>query len=127
MPSALKIILQVLKVLLILYVFLCIAVYFFQEKMIFFPNRLNKDYTFSFNQPFQELNIRTKKGNLINGILFKADDSKGLIFYLHGNAGAVDSWGEVAGRYTQLNYDVFVLDYPGYGKSEGTITSQSKL
>jgi pimeloyl-ACP methyl ester carboxylesterase len=59
--------------------------------------------------------------------LFKADTSKGVIFYLHGNAGSLRSWGDVAQTYMDLSYDVFLLDYRGYGKSEGTINSQEQL
>jgi len=109
------------------YVFICVLLYFFQEKLIFFPEKLSKDYSFQFEQPFAELNIPTNKGKLLNGLLFSSDSSKGLIFYLHGNAGSVNSWGEVADTYTALNYDVFILDYPGYGKSEGSINDQQQL
>jgi uncharacterized protein len=59
--------------------------------------------------------------------LFKADSSKGLIFYLHGNAGSIDSWGDVSKLYTEFRYDVFMLDYRRYGKSEGSISSQKQL
>lgn len=122
-----KIFLRTLKLLLIFYILICIGLYFFQEKLIFFPDKLDKKYKFSFGQPFEEVNIKSIDGNLLNGILFTTDNVKGLVFYLHGNAGALNSWGGVAKRYTDLHYDVFILDYPGYGKSGGSIKSQSQL
>ena len=116
-----------LQLLLILFVLVCVGLYFFQEKLIFFPDKLDKDHKFSFAQSFDEVNIKTKDGNVLNGLLFKADSAKGLVFYLHGNAGSLDKWGGVANRYTELHYDVFILDYPGYGKSEGRINSKAQL
>lgn len=95
--------------------------------MIFFPEKLEKDFKFSFSQKFEELNIPTKDGFNLNAALFKTDSSKGIIFYLHGNAGSINSWGEVATTYTDLQYDVLILDYRGYGKSDGSITSQDQL
>lgn len=106
---------------------ICVLLYFFQERLIFLPDKLSKDYTFRFDQPFEEINIKTKAGHLLNGLLFTCDSAKGLVFYLRGNAGALNRWGGVAKRYTSLHYDVFLLDYPGYGKSEGVITSQSQF
>lgn len=122
-----KIILTTLKVVLVLYVILCGLLYFFQEHLIFFPQRLDKHFQFHFNQPFEEQNINTPDGGVVNGILFKSDSTKGLIFYLHGNAGCLNTWGNVAKVYTDLHYDVFIMDYPGYGKSGGKITSQHSL
>jgi pimeloyl-ACP methyl ester carboxylesterase len=127
MVSIKKILLRTLKLLLAFYILICIALYFFQEKLIFFPNKLDKDYKFSFVPPFEEFNIKVHDGNSLNGILFKCASAKGFIFYLHGNAGSLDSWGRVAKRYTDLHYDVFILDYPGYGKSEGAIKSKDQL
>jgi uncharacterized protein len=121
---------MLLKTILIIatgYSLICILLYLFQEKLIFFPQKLTPDYRFGFNQPFEELNITTSDKTQLHGLLFKADSSKGLVFYLHGNAGALDSWGEVAQTYTGLNYDVFLLDYRGYGKSNGAISSQKQL
>lgn len=126
-PATRKLLRRTLKLLLLLYVFICLLLYFFQEHLIFLPGKLNKDYRFSFHQKFEELTIRSQEGKELNGLLFLADSAKGLIFYLHGNAGALDKWGSVARRYTDLHYDVFVMDYPGYGKSEGSIQSQEQL
>jgi alpha-beta hydrolase superfamily lysophospholipase len=101
--------------------------FFFQEKLIFFPEKLRPDHQFNFQGEFEEINFKTPDNKVLNGVLFKSDSSKGLIFYLHGNAGSINSWGEMAPTYTNLNHDVFILDYRGYGKSESSIKSQEEL
>lgn len=122
-----KVILFVISFLMMLYMGILGYLFLFQEKLIFFPQKLEKNYQFNFAQNYQEINIRTYDQKMLNGILFKADSSKGLIFYLHGNAGSLSSWGKVAKTYTDLDYDVFMLDYRGFGKSEGTIVSVKQL
>lgn len=122
-----KLFLNTLKVILIFYVLICGLLYFFQEKMIFFPQKLAKDYPFSFEQNFEEIHIKTPDKAVLHGLLFKADSSKGLIFYLHGNAGSLKRWGSISSAYADLQYDLFMLDYRGYGKSEGSIKSQEQL
>lgn len=119
--------LKIFTTLIILFFLLCGALFLFQEKLIFFPDKLDKEFKFSFDQKFEELNIRTEDNKTLNGVLFKADSSKGVIFYLHGNAGSLNTWGQVAKTYTDLDYDVFMIDYRGYGKSEGSISSQRQL
>lgn len=122
-----KALLKIFMILLTLFIVVCGLLYFFQEKLIFFPENLDKDFKFRFDQKFEEINFTTQDSLVLNGILFRSDSSKGLIFYLHGNAGSLNSWGEVAKTYTDLNYDVFMLDYRGFGKSEGKINSQDQL
>ena len=122
-----KVLMIILKILLVLFVIIPGLLFLFQEKLIFFPQKLDKNYQFSFEQKFEEINVKTIDGITLNGLLFKAESSKGLIFYLHGNAGSLSSWGEVAGTYTDLNYDIFILDYRGYGKSEGSISGEGQL
>jgi len=127
MLSTRKMLLGTIKILVVLYVLICVLLYFFQEKLIFFPDKLDKDYKFSFAQPFEETIIMLNDGFHLNGLLFTVDNPKGLVFYLHGNAGSLESWADVAKRYTDLHYDIFILDYPGYGKSSGSIKSEGQL
>ena len=122
-----KKILNILKIIIGLYLILCGLLFLFQESLIFFPQKLEKEHQFNFNGEFKELNIESTDGKLLNGILFKSDSTKGLIFYLHGNAGSLENWGNVAKTYTELNYDVFILDYRSFGKSEGKIKNQTQL
>lgn len=117
---------KVFIILLVLYSVVCLLLYFFQERMIFFPEKLDRNYQFSF-QRCEEVYMSTKDRKTLHGLLFKADLSRGLIFYLHGNAGSVDSWGEVAKTYTDLGYDVFIMDYRGFGKSEGSLSGQEQF
>lgn len=122
-----KFLLNSLKVVCIIYLAICGLLYFMQEKMIFFPEVLAKDFKFNFAGRFEELNIKTKDGTTINSLLFKADSTKGVILYLHGNGGSVRTWGDVAKTFTALGYDVVVTDYRGYGKSEGKINGQEQI
>jgi pimeloyl-ACP methyl ester carboxylesterase len=122
-----KFIFRSISIVVAIYFLLCTGLYLFQERLLFFPQHLDKKYKFSFEVPFEEVSINAKDGKLLNGVLFKANSTKGLIFYLHGNAGSIESWGQVAKFYTDLDYDVFMLDYRGYGKSESTISSQEQL
>jgi pimeloyl-ACP methyl ester carboxylesterase len=129
-----KISLWLIGILFSLYLLLCIMLYFFQEKLIFFPTKLEKNYVFSFENRYQEITIPTNSAINLHGILFYAKNkvkdnkqNKKLVFYLHGNSGTVDSWDGIADVYTNLGYDLFILDYRGYGKSEGEIYSQEQF
>jgi alpha-beta hydrolase superfamily lysophospholipase len=104
-----------------------LLLYLFQERLIFLPQTLAKNYQFRFNQAYEEIYVTVSDGIKLHGLLFTVERPRGLIFYLHGNAGSLAGWGEVASVYTTFGYDVFLLDYRGYGKSEGTINSESQL
>ena len=95
--------------------------------MLFHPDILPENYRFTFNNKFQEYFIKVDEKTSLNGLLFLADSSKGLVFYLHGNGGCIDSWGNIASVYLKNNYDLFILDYRGYGKSQGKISSEKQL
>lgn len=119
--------LTVLAISLIFYFLVCLLLFLFQEKLIFFPQKLDRNFQFHFDQPFEEMFIPVEEDVTLHGIMFKSDASRGLVFYLHGNAGSLSSWGGVAQSFTDLNYDVFILDYRGYGKSSGNISSERQI
>jgi alpha/beta superfamily hydrolase len=100
---------------------------FTQEKFFFHPEKLQKDYNYNFPGKWEEMNIPAADDTVLNGIIFKADSSKGLIFFLHGNSRSLREFIEISKYYTDLNYDLFVLDYRGFGKSEGSIQNQDQL
>ncbi len=109
----------------ILYLITLISFYFLQEMIIFQPETISKNYTYSFVENFEEINLKSKDGVSINGILFKVKNPKGAILYFHGNKGSLKRWGNLSLPLTHYGYDVFVMDYRGYGKSTGVRTENS--
>lgn len=102
-------------------------IYHFQEKFIFFPQKLEPSFRFSFKEPFQERFFHTRDHTQIHALHFKVKDPKGLIYYLHGNAGSLQGWGAVAGDFTPYHFEVLMIDYRGYGKSNGRISERGLL
>jgi len=119
--------LKYLIIFIALLLFISLLVTCKQEKLIFYPEKLPKDFQFQFKNNFKDLFFEVGKNINLHGLLFKADSSKGLVFYLHGNAGSNRSWGSISDRYLENQYDFFVLDYRGYGKSDGKITGEKQL
>ena len=109
-----------------LYVAILVGLYFGQEKLLFFPEKLDRDFEFHFGPNTKEFFIPS--GDIeLHALGFEVEYPKGLLFYFHGNAGSLASWGHVALQFAQSNYNIYVLDYRGYGKSGGKITSETQL
>jgi uncharacterized protein len=111
----------------ILYVLILVVLYFYQEKLIFFPQKLSANFEYKFDGQFEEKWIYTSDNQKLNALFFSVPNSKGVILYLHGNAGTLESWGEIASNYTQLGFDLLIFDYRGFGKSTGNIFSENQM
>ena len=100
------------------------TLYFLQEKLILHAEKLSLSHNFRFSGDFDELNLLMSDGVSQNGILFKTNNSKGIIMLMHGHSGNVEHWATMGYRYNKLHYDLLVMDYRGYGKSEGKFSEQ---
>lgn len=100
--------------------------YFFQERFLFHPEKLPKDFVFQYeNQKVDEYNLKLADGVTINGLHFKSEHPKGVVFYLKGNSKSIKGWGKFAVDFTLHNYDVIMIDYRGFGKSTGKMSQDS--
>lgn len=94
--------------------------YFLQEKLLFKPEKLPKDFQFHYeNQKIDEYNLETRDGAIINGLHFRVDEPKGVVIYLKGNSKSIKGWGKFAVDFTRHGYSVLMIDYRGFGKSTG--------
>jgi len=113
----------ILFILLGVIILILIFVYYFQERFIFHPEKLSKNFQFKYkNQEVEEYNIKIKDGVEINGLHFKSKKPKGVIYYLKGNSRSIKGWGKFAVDFTNNGWDVIMIDYRGFGKSTGKRT-----
>ena len=116
----------IILIILAIIAFVSIVIYIFQERFLFHPEKLPKDFIFQYeNQNVKEYSLEIKKGVVINGLHFKAKDSKGVVYYLKGNSKSIKGWGKFAVDFTIHGYDVIMIDYRGFGKSTGKMSQQS--
>ena len=120
---------RILSTLLFLYLGGCTFLYFAQEKFYFNPKTLDPSYRYQFDVPFEEINIKVAPKEHLNSLLFTTTKkaTKGVILYLHGNAGALHEWGLRSKLYTNTGYDILFVDYRGYGKNKNTIENETML
>lgn len=121
------VLLSLLKIIAVVAVIFFAALFFLQERLIFFPTKLRKDYVFNFKNKFEEKWLKIR-GAEVHSLLFEAPEAPGIILYFHGNGGALDSWGELASEFVdQTGWSIWMVDYPGYGKSSGSVKSEARL
>jgi fermentation-respiration switch protein FrsA (DUF1100 family) len=119
-----KKIIRWIKVIALLYGSIGIALYYLQEKFLFHPKELPADYVFNFSTPFEEVNLPLNGSTNINMVKFFSTDTatKGVVLYFHGNKTNITRYAKFANTFTKNGYEVWMPDYPGYGKSTGKRT-----
>lgn len=116
----------ILLLILAIYVAISILLFFLQDYFMFKPEKLPKDFNFYYeNQEIEEYNVETRDGAIINGLRFKTQNPKGVVFYLKGNSKSIKGWGKFAVDFTRHGYDVIMVDYRGFGKSTGKRTQKA--
>lgn len=71
--------------------------------------------------PFDDVYLNTPDNETLHGWYIKSkEEKKGVIYFLHGNAENISTHIGSVLWLTNEGYDIFALDYRGYGKSTGS-------
>ncbi len=94
----------------------CSTVFFYPDQVTYVtPDRLNLAY--------EDVFLDTADGETLHGWWLPAQvpegQAKGTIYYLHGNAQNISSHVFNVAWLPEAGYNVFTLDYRGYGRSTG--------
>lgn len=115
-----------IQVLIIIYCLVGIGIYTFQENFLFRPAVLKADAVFNFSHPFKEVNIPVDHFTKYNIVQFTlpGNNIRGVVLYFHGNRGNIKRYASAANNITKHGYEVWMIEYPGFGKSTGKLTEQ---
>lgn len=115
-----------LKLFILIYCGIGIALYYLQEKILLHPKKLETSHRFNFGSPFQELFIPFNATDTVHMVKFLPGDStrKGVVIYFHGNKENIEHYAAFAPAFTKKGYEVWMPDYPGFGKSTGEFTEK---
>jgi fermentation-respiration switch protein FrsA (DUF1100 family) len=73
----------------------------------------------AYGLPFEDVMLATSDGVRINGWYVPAPEARGTLLFFHGNAGNISHRMDSINIFYDLGFSVFIVDYRGYGRSEG--------
>jgi len=109
---------RVLIFLAILFILAYLFAQYARRTSMFFPSR-EGDWTAAAGR--QDVSFPSRDGVRLHGWLFRAREPNApLIVWCHGNAGNITDRAPMAAELARRGVSVFLFDWRGYGKSEGT-------
>jgi len=128
----LKLLLKFGLVVAIAYLAACIYLYFQQTRFIFFPSSVIEVTPKAFNLKYQEVWIpvtaASGKVEKIHGWWIPAAKPNAkVLLYLHGNGVNIGANAAHADRFHRMGFAVLIIDYRGYGLSEGSFPNETSV
>lgn len=95
----------------------------FQEPLLFRSKSVSDNYKFKILVPHKEYiwtdTTAENPRQIYNAIYAPRKKVNGYIFYLHGTSNNVEYHTQFIPYYTDRDYEVWMMDYSGFGKSRG--------
>ena len=115
------------KIIAIIYILSGVALYFLQDYILFHPVTLKKDHNYDFPEKHKDINIPISENSNLNIVQFLSTDTvtKGAVLYFHGNKKNISWYAKYPPYFTRHGYEVWIIDYPGFGKSTGKFTERT--
>ncbi len=113
------------------YLLICVSLYFWQNRLIFLPSQVIQTIPDDFGLSYEDvwIPITTTLGmkEHLHGWWIPVADPQGVILYLHGNGSNVGANITQAQRFQEMGFSVMLIDYRGYGRSEGSFPTEQQV
>ncbi len=108
-----------LRILVAVYIGLCILLYFQQSGMVYHPSRQITLTPAELNLAYEDVSFETSDGERIAAWFVPAENAQGTLLMCHGNGGNNSDRVYAIQFFVGLGMNVFIFDYRGYGLSTG--------
>jgi len=98
--------------------------YFQQPGMVFYPYPELESTPENWGLAYEDVQISTADNIAVHGWYLPAKNSKQVVLFFHGNAGNISHRGDSLEIFHRLGLNVLIIDYRGYGKSQGEVSEQ---
>lgn len=101
-----------------------VIIYLMQGRMLYLPNVPGRALTMTpadARMDYEDVSIETSDGVNLHG-WFIAGRAPRVLLFFHGNAGNISHRLDSIRQFRNLELSVFIIDYRGYGQSEGRTT-----
>ena len=93
---------------------------YYEKKGIYFPVRKISLTPKEMGIEFEDIYFFSTDSIKLNGWYVPAEESRMTILFCHGNAGNIGDRVEIIELFHRIGLNVFIFDYRGYGKSQGS-------
>jgi len=107
-----------------IYGILCLALFIFQPRLVFFPIKAMAATPAAMDLTYEELLLDTGTGTSLHGWYLPGRENAHTLLFLHGNAGNISHRLDSLRLFNSLGLNVLIFDYSGYGQSGGTASEQ---
>ena len=104
------------------YAGLTALIYFRQSSLIYYPNISGRELAASpqhIGLAYEDVELLTEDGVRLHGWFVPGENARGTLLFFHGNAGNISHRLDSIAIFNRMKLDVFIIDYRGYGQSEG--------
>jgi len=96
-----------------------------QPHMVFYPLRKIEQTPDQWGMKYQNVTLSSTAGHKIHGWYIPGKNPNRVLLFFHGNGGNISHRQDSIEIFHHLGLNVFIIDYQGYGKSEGTPGEQA--
>ncbi len=103
-----------------IYALLCLAVFVFQARLVYFPMKALVATPAAIGLAYEDVLLETGDGAALHGWYLPGRDDARTLLFLHGNAGNISHRLDSLRVFHELGLNVLIIDYSGFGQSGGT-------